>query len=329
MLTNKRKVNKFKSGNKKITTIIYFDKKGSEFYKKLGKKKQAVVEYNLNLIDENVAHAVKLNSEMIGESSLKIEIKITEFVVPTNLARTEGKTKPGEFYLAIGIAFLSKKIEQDELWGYFFDLIRHEFAHTQDIAIKKGNNKYEKIFEMYRNNLLPWNLLISIDLMKKEGFAIWTEHFHKYAKAPLIGHEFTPKKDLFRKKVRSILKSEEPYSAYQLVGTLPYDLGYHIFAIITLDFLKKHERDHKLIDSNRQEYAVSKLFQKIDQGIFLYPSLTQRDYKQLYTYFKLLDRFKLIERYMVSFTNLGFSKRYFIFTDHQIKLFLELKKHLK
>lgn len=331
MLSRKRMVHKFFSNKKRIVVIFYFDKKGKDYYQKLGPKEKAVIDFNIKAVNKIICSVIDLNSDVVGESRLKIEIKITEFVVPTNMARTESKTKPGEMYLALGAVFLTNSLDAKQLINYFIRLIRHEFAHTQDVVIKDGYKEYGEVFLKHLDDLLPFNLLISIDFMRQEGFSEWTSDFHDFHSATHLGKDFSALKELFHEKIHSIKTSEEPYTAYRLVGTLPYSMGFHVFVILTLDFLRKHGKlnDFRLVDYGHNEYPVSMLFSKLDDGLFLYPSLNRRDFRQLYTYFKRLNRFMFIEKYLIGFNNLGYDKKHFIFTDQEIESFLALKKEIK
>lgn len=328
----KRITQKIISGKKEIILSFYFDKKGKEYYTQLNDEKQKLLLNSYEKLQELLILALKENNELIDSYKVKIEIKITKFVIDTNIARVESeKSNMNEMFFAIGVVYLLEEFPKNmiENTSNIQTTINHELTHVHDYNFTKNQDNIKNIFEKYKNsNLLPYNLIISLNYMKSEGLATWTELFFNSKEEYCFVGNFSNYKEEFRKKINYIQKSKEIYSAYELIGTTGYYLGLHMFFIITLANIKKRNKLHEffLVDEKHNTYPAINFF-LIDKitTIWFYPIPEKIFLRELYTGFRTFDEFQFIEQYYNAFLYLGFNKDNLIFTKDEIKIILNLK----
>jgi hypothetical protein len=269
---NKRSVEKINSGKKKITISTLFDKKALQFYDNSNIITQQLIKSQYSKLKEVIKDILSQNSEIIETNSIQIEFKITEFENPNNSAQCDERSSQNKMFFKIGIVQLQEKQNFDERLAH---TLIHEIAHSNDIK-RHPRDLEDKLFNKYKNsNLLPYNLFITIQNMKSEGFAIWCDRFFKFDNEVIYVDKFLEHKINYRGKIYSSIKSEEKYSAYQLINTIFYPLGLHIYFIITLNYMKNAKilNNFKLINYEKQEFNVLEFFEyeKIN-NLFLDPA---------------------------------------------------------
>lgn len=328
-----RIVKKITYGKKKISLILYFDSLGNEYYNRASSKQKKDILKAYSKLEKLIRLVFEENSELIDSSKTKIEIKVTRFKCAENVARTEiEKCNYMGMYFEVGVIFLEKHLLNDEynLKSYFSSVINHELTHGHDYKMQKNNLDFQEIFEKYKNvNLLPYNLILTLRFMRNEGLARWVGNFYNLNEEFCYLNHFEKFKKPYKKKLYSILKSDKQYSAYNLVGFLPYELGFHMFLIITLSYLKKRNllNSFSIINKNHNKIDFNLYYDyEKDNDLWLYPLPKKNILRQFYTAFRLLDEFQLLEKYLKAFKELGFKEENLIFSKEEIKVIRSLKQ---
>jgi predicted SnoaL-like aldol condensation-catalyzing enzyme len=289
------------------------------------------------------------NLYIIETNRIKIELKVTKLSNSKAIARCGENSSHSEMFLEIGIERLTR---DNTTISNLKEVLIHEMGHANDKKKDKFNLE-TKIFNKYKDsNLLPYNLFITIKMMKIEGFAIWCDRFFRnnsesqkydgkkgftmwfkrfFKKSPeeIYINSFLKNKINYRAKIYSVTKSKEEYSAYNLVESLFYELGFHIYFIITLSYIKNNEilENFKLINQGNLEFNILEFFiYEKDNNIFLKGKFEENFLRQCYTKFKTFDQFDLIREYIKACGNLGLDQENRIFTKDEIKLYLKLEK---
>lgn len=321
------------SKNVDIIVVFHFDANALNFYFDLSNEDRKKCLEAYGMLRALVLQALKEHADLIETPRIKIDFAIKEYKNPINIfALSEKNSNEKEIYFSAGIVFLTKELLKSgsDNKNNISDFIIHELTHAFDTKKHLGN--YKKFKEAIGPNWKePYYLLSTLDFMKIEGLANWTQYFLSHNKKYICIFPCIEYIQKYKTQIAESLKKEDVLTAYQISGSLAYILGLHMFMYISLAYFKRKNLDVSIIDNTHKQLTYEGVVEKMikDEPIWFKEFPDDNLLKSLSKMFKLFDNYIFLTKYQdaCNYLKIPFSKR--IFTEEDIILILETKKYLK